>query len=510
MMSTPERRLTLVAGGSEREVEQGAGSDKGITCAVLPFAAAPDDELLANLLAEDVIAELARFQNLTVAGRAASFACRPYAEDTPRVARELRVQFVLEGSVGRIGAGRVRITVRLLDGGNGHILASERFEHAADTLLAEQEHLVRSITARIAPLLDLAAIRRAELVPEGELRVQEMVLRGRGALLRGAEFEDPAQIDGGIALAGRAASLDPRYPEAWYLLAFGHCLRGERCAFGPSVMEDYTAADDAAARLRGLEPNSHAAHAISGHVAMRLNRHAESLESLRHAIELNPNSVAALRWLSWEESNHGLGEAARNHAALSLELSPRDQLAYLGHWALGLAHWTLGDLDAATAHVRRAVALASRYGGYYILLAACLAEQDRMDEAADAVARIRRNCPGLIESRLAGHSYFVKPELASRYHAALLRADGGTLPEDPPPTRPPPAPPDVPAVLTELTDREREVLRLVARGLSNAALGRVLGISEHTAKRHIANILLKLDLPTRSAAATLAGRHGLT
>jgi len=53
------------------------------------------------------------------------------------------------------------------------------------------------------------------------------------------------------------------------------------------------------------------------------------------------------------------------------------------------------------------------------------------------------------------------------------------------------------------------VLRLVARGLSNAEVGEGLGISEHTAKRHIANILLKLDLPARSAAANLAGRHGL-
>ena len=50
---------------------------------------------------------------------------------------------------------------------------------------------------------------------------------------------------------------------------------------------------------------------------------------------------------------------------------------------------------------------------------------------------------------------------------------------------------------------------LVAQGLSNAGVGEALGISDHTAKRHIANILLKLDLPTRSAAAMLAGRHGL-
>ena len=174
-------------------------------------------------------------------------------------------------------------------------------------------------------------------------------------------------------------------------------------------------------------------------------------------------------------------------------------MVYLGHWAMALALWTLEQLVPATEHVRRAVALTPRFGGYYLLLAACLAEQGKLAEAAEAVARVRQNCPGLIESRLAGKSYFVVPELAQRYRAALTRANAGAAGPKP----------RTAAALAELTGREREVLRLVAQGMSNAAVGKALGISEHTAKRHIANILLKLDLPTRGAAATLAGRHGL-
>jgi DNA-binding NarL/FixJ family response regulator len=60
-----------------------------------------------------------------------------------------------------------------------------------------------------------------------------------------------------------------------------------------------------------------------------------------------------------------------------------------------------------------------------------------------------------------------------------------------------------------LTEREREVLRLVANGLSNAGIADKLTLSEHTVKRHVANILTKLDLPTRAAATALAVRHGL-
>jgi DNA-binding CsgD family transcriptional regulator len=58
-----------------------------------------------------------------------------------------------------------------------------------------------------------------------------------------------------------------------------------------------------------------------------------------------------------------------------------------------------------------------------------------------------------------------------------------------------------------LSSREREVLALVADGLSNAAIAEELNLSEHTAKRHVANILVKLDLPTRAAAAAMIARQ---
>ncbi|WP_457151682.1 alpha/beta fold hydrolase [Mesorhizobium sp. P5_C1] len=58
-----------------------------------------------------------------------------------------------------------------------------------------------------------------------------------------------------------------------------------------------------------------------------------------------------------------------------------------------------------------------------------------------------------------------------------------------------------------LTARESEVVSLIADGKSNAAIAAELGLSEHTVKRHVANILLKLDLPSRAAAAAFSARH---
>jgi DNA-binding NarL/FixJ family response regulator len=62
---------------------------------------------------------------------------------------------------------------------------------------------------------------------------------------------------------------------------------------------------------------------------------------------------------------------------------------------------------------------------------------------------------------------------------------------------------------TPLTSREREVLRMLADGAANKTIAWKLGISEHTVKFHVAQILAKLNAGTRTEAVTLGIRQGL-
>lgn len=69
--------------------------------------------------------------------------------------------------------------------------------------------------------------------------------------------------------------------------------------------------------------------------------------------------------------------------------------------------------------------------------------------------------------------------------------------------------PAVPGNAEQLSDRELEVLKHVAEGLSNKEIASALAISTHTVARHVTNIMRKLDAANRAQAATMALRSGL-
>jgi ATP/maltotriose-dependent transcriptional regulator MalT len=161
-------------------------------------------------------------------------------------------------------------------------------------------------------------------------------------------------------------------------------------------------------------------------------------------------------------------EPARQELERAVSLFASSRAPYETAWArleLARVHRRLGDGEAADFEARAALALYTRLGAGAGIERARL-EIDRGDASA-------------AESSRSGSS---SPASAV---AETVSALG-------------------------LSDRELEVLRLVAQGLSNAEIAKRLFLSAHTVKRHIANILGKLELPTRAAAAAFAVRHGLS
>jgi len=484
------------------------------TIAVLPFVNRSDDggqSYFSDGVAEDISAALAVRRDFRVTAWGSSVACRPFAGDIARVAAELGVRHVVDGAFRRAG-NRLQMTVSLHDRLRPDPIWTERLEAWAAEASGLAADFARRIAARIAPDSPWPGTADAPAKPP-DPEAHELVLRSRELLRRGSGTDDATLVSEGIVLAQQAVQRDRRWGEAQRCVAWGHCLRAELGSFTAQAAADYETARRVALHLRELGEDGVAAHAILGHVAMRQMRHEEALASLRLAHEREPHAVMALRWLAWEEANHECIDASIRLGTQSLELSPCDKLAAQGHWVLALADYVAGNLESCVVHARRAVAMRPRLAVHYIVLAACLAELGELSEAHYTLAAAKTLCPILVESRLAGICYFVRPGLTERYVRALRLADSGAV-------APMGRTPSETAMrhtvddatvraLGELTPREREVLSLVASGQSNAQIAARLGISDHTAKRHVANVLDRLRLPTRGAAAALATRHGL-
>ncbi len=136
-----------------------SATDAPRSVAVLPFANLTGDQAkdyLCSGIAEELIHRLSRIEGLKIPARTSSFAYKDRDADVRLIARELGVKSVLEGSV-RAAAGKLRITVKLVDGATGYHTWSQSFDRALNDLLALQDEIAVSVLAALPGARELRA-----------------------------------------------------------------------------------------------------------------------------------------------------------------------------------------------------------------------------------------------------------------------------------------------------------------------------------------------------------------
>jgi TolB-like protein/class 3 adenylate cyclase len=127
--------------------------------AVLPFAnmsGDPEQAYFSDGVTEDIITEISRFRELFVIARNSSFQYRDKSIDVRRIGRELDVQYVVEGSVRKLG-DRVRVTAQLIHAVTGNHLWAERYDRDLADVFTLQEDLAHAIAATIGGRVEAAA-----------------------------------------------------------------------------------------------------------------------------------------------------------------------------------------------------------------------------------------------------------------------------------------------------------------------------------------------------------------
>jgi adenylate cyclase len=131
--------------------------------AVLPFAnmsTDPDQEFLADGIAEDVITALSRYPSLFVIARSSSFTYKGRAIGVKHIGHELGVRYVLEGSLRKAG-NRIRVTAQLVEAETGKHVWAERYDRALADIFAVQDEITEAVTIAIAPAIAAAEQQRA-------------------------------------------------------------------------------------------------------------------------------------------------------------------------------------------------------------------------------------------------------------------------------------------------------------------------------------------------------------
>lgn len=364
------------------------------TIAVLPFSVLSGEPLLqflADGLAEDVIALLARVPGFTLISRASSFAFRAHAVTVPEVAQQLGVRFVVEGSV-RLRNDALRIATQLIDAATGHVLWSGRFDRRRDEAVDLQEDIARGILSELEPELtraEMAHIRRQR--PENQdvwshyhQAVGSLALQGwsRDAL---AEARQRLQTSVG---------LDPTFGlgHAHYALLTALSMNIGALPNEPGQAQE---ALFAARHAMVLDDGSSEVLGYAGCALCDLGHHEQGVEVLLRALEIDPSNAQAHVALgaSWVLS--GQLEAGIEKMRYGMKISPRDRRLGFWGWALGTFLLRAERLDEALSEARASSRRDPQFPLPRVLEAAILDRQGQVAEARAALAWARQLSPTL-------------------------------------------------------------------------------------------------------------------
>lgn len=283
-VKTGERPMQVFAlGGQPPTAIARAAANERVSICVLPFSnmsGDPEQEYFSDGVSEDIITDLSRVSALSVVSRNTAFTFKGKAVEVGKAARQLGVDFVLEGSVRRAG-GRVRISAQLIDGRSDTHLWAERYDRDLNDIFALQteisEAIVAALKLKLLPSEREAIVHRATANPHA----YKLYLMARGYSYSPSQRNTELIV----RICKRAIELDPDYASAWALCGIAQLYQRA----GPA--EAQASVD----RALALDPNQPEAHAARGALLALSGEHDQALEAHQLSLALDDTSFHAYR-----------------------------------------------------------------------------------------------------------------------------------------------------------------------------------------------------------------------
>jgi adenylate cyclase len=393
---------------------------EGASLVVLPFAnmsGDPDQDFFADGLTEDITTELSRFGHLFIISRNSAFKYKGSAVGVRQVARELNVQYVVEGSVRKVG-NRVRVTVQLVDARTDRHVWAERYDRQIEDIFALQDEVTRAIVATLPGRVDAASGEHAVRKPTANMTAYECVLAGKLLHHRATAADNSKALE----LLDRAIALDPNYAQAH---AWKACTLGQSWVNGYCSDRDATWKKTAAELQIALQLNSNDSdvHRILAAVNLAVGQFDKALYHEQRALDLNPNDdlvvVQQGEILTWV----GQPEEGIRWIEKAMRLNPYHPERFWFH--LARAFFVARRYSEAASALSHITAPNCVHHSYLAACFARLGDEPAAHEHADEVLKLD---PRFSIDAFLKTLHYKRAEDIAHHRAALLKAG---LPEFP-------------------------------------------------------------------------------
>jgi adenylate cyclase len=341
-------RLPTVEIVSERETEFSLPT--GPSVAVLPFvnmSGDPEQEYFIDGLTENVITGLSGNPKLFVISRSSTFTYKGKPINVQQVARELGVQYVVEGSVQK-AKDRVRITVQLINATTRHHVWAEKYDRELRDIFALQDE----ITIRIMSALEVK-------LTEGEqARLRSRDVADLEVFVKKAKaLEHFRQMTReGNALAKKeleeAIVLVPENSSLYSYLAAVHIL-DLWLGSTKSNLISFAQATICVKKAIALDKDNSDAYLVLGQLHLMKREHDEAIAAAERAVALNPNGADAYANLGMILALSGRPEEVLEFVKKAIRLNPIPPAYYLSY--LGLAYRVSGQYEEAIPAYKKAI-----------------------------------------------------------------------------------------------------------------------------------------------------------
>ncbi len=359
--------------------------------AVLPFenmSGDPEQEFFADGMAEEIITALSRYRWFFVIARNSSFTYKGRAVDVTKVAKELGVRYVLEGSVRKAG-NRVRVTAQLIDATTGNHIWAERYDRELDDIFELQDEITETIVAAIEPELGVVERERARRKPPGNLDAWGSYQRGLWHF-----FSDPTRegMDEAKRLFQRAIELDPGFAVAHAELAWTHESDIHR-----GLTDDPEASLEQAARAAekavALDARDPCARCALGRAHIFRRAYDKAIAETEAAVGLNTSFDRGYYCLGLALLYGGRPEESIPQFERAIRLNPRFPALWAYLDILARAYFNLKRYEEAAVWFEKATQQPISSFLPFVHGAAALGHLGRLDEARAMLADAKKRNP---------------------------------------------------------------------------------------------------------------------